>query len=480
MVWPGPGTAYSGYLNDSCLTIAEALQATGYQTFMSGKWHVGGNYDAEPPQRWRPGTTGYPIPLQRGFDRFFGTLTGSGSYYQPSTLMRQDHFVDQQDPDWYYTDAIAEEACAMINGRDNSRPFFLYLAFTAPHWPLHARRNLIDGYLDVYRPGWDRLREERYERLVAAGLIDPGWRLSPRDHDAWPWADAILQDWEVARMAAYAAQVEAVDHALGQVIDTAHAALEPGESAMVLVLSDNGGCSELLREDVVPDGQWPSSLPLATLDGRPVRFGNRPDTRPGSPDTFASYDVCWANLSNAPFRRFKRWVHEGGISTPFIMSWPGRVPAGTTVRFPAHIIDVMPTLLAAAGTSYPGHRDGHPLPALAGISLLDYVGDAATPPDRMLFFEHEGHRALRAGDWKLVSVNQGDWELYNMERDRTELVDHAAREKARVQELAQQWGQWAASVGADPSVFADIDLVTQSYVSINPALRHRYRRASEK
>lgn len=472
MVKPGPTAAYAGYLNDHCVTIAEVLGAAGYQTFMSGKWHVGGNYDAYAPSAWRPGSPGFPTPLQRGFDHFFGTLTGSGSYYQPATLMREDVFIEQEDPDWYYTDAIADDAIEMFVARDPGRPFFQYLAFTAPHWPLHAREETIERYRPEYRRGWDQLRGERHERLVAAGLLSDRWKLSPRDDDAWPWELSVSQEWEARRMATYAAQIEHLDSALGRYI----AALrESGEleNTLLLLLSDNGGCSELLREDVVPDTSWPSSVPLATRDGRSVKVGNRVDVPPGGPDTFASYDVCWANLSNAPFRRFKRWVHEGGISTPFIAHWPRRLRSGGVIHEPAHITDLMPTILEAVDASYPEEGPGGSISALVGTSLLG-VMNGDRPPERALCFEHEGNRAIRCGNWKLVSLGTGSWELYNLERDRTELEDLSTTEPDRVLALSETWFNWAAEVGADPSLFGDINMLTSSYVGMSPSLRARF------
>ena len=437
--------AYQGYLNERCVTIAEALRPAGYRTLMAGKWHVGGQYGRDPEQ-WQAGQPGYPTPLQRGFDHHYGTLAGAGSYFNPHTLQRDGKYVPPEGDDYYYTDAIGREAAAMIEqAAEDTMPFFCYVAFTAPHWPLHAFPEDIARYRGRYRDGWDRLRANRYARMRNLGILPSEWEVSPRDEQAPEWDSLSVerQDWEDARMATYAAQVTAMDRSVGTVLD----ALRRGgviEHTLVLFLSDNGGCAELLRED----GRNESAPPL-TRDGRPVRVGNAPGLLPGPADTYMSYDLPWANASNTPFRLYKHWVHEGGIATPLIASWPGVIQPGGISHSPCHLIDVLPTALAVTGTAYPSTDNGVLPPE--GVSLLPLLqGNLGWKRQRPFCWEHEGNRAVRQGAWKLVSKYPGDWELYSMEQDRTELHDRAAQQPGVVEELTTIYDAWARRCGVLP------------------------------
>jgi arylsulfatase A-like enzyme len=438
--------AYQGYLNGRCVTIAEALRPAGYRTLMAGKWHVGGQYGRD-PERWRAGQPGYPTPLQRGFDHHYGTLAGAGSYFNPHTLQRDGEYIQPAGDDYYYTDAIGREAAAMIDQATADRaPFFCYVAFTAPHWPLHAFPEDIARYRGRYRAGWDALRRSRYARMRELGILPTAWDISPRDERApdWEGLSPERQDWEDARMATYAAQVARMDRSVGVVL----AALERNgvrDNTLVLFLSDNGGCAELLRED----GRNESAPPL-TRDGRPVRVGNVPGLLPGPDDTYMSYDLPWANASNTPFRLYKHWVHEGGIATPLIAAWPGVIPAGGISHAPCHLIDLLPTSLAVAGADYPARGDGALLPP-EGESLLPlFQGNLGWRRERPLCWEHEGNRAVRQGHWKLVCRFPAGWELYDLEQDRTELRDLAEQEPAVVEELAAIYDAWAGRCGVLP------------------------------
>ncbi|MGH2350299.1 MAG: arylsulfatase [Chloroflexota bacterium] len=441
---------YQGYLNDRCVTIAEALRAGGYRTLMSGKWHVGGQYSTR-PEEWRAGQPGFPTPLDRGFERFFGTLAGAGSYFNPHTLMRDREFIAPEGDDFYYTDAIGENAAAMIDQvvGEGSEPFFLYAAYTAPHWPLHAPAEDVARYRGRYRAGWDALRLERHARLKELGLLSGTWALSPRDEQAPAWDDVPDQDWEDARMAAYAAQVEGMDRSVGTILNALRShGLE--EHTLVMFLSDNGGCAEFLRED----GSHGSAPPL-TRDGRPVRIGNVKGLHPGPADTYMSYDLPWANASNTPFRLYKHWVHEGGISTPFIAHWPAVIPAGGIAHTPCHLIDVMATCLDATGVPYPQEHHGVAVTPLEGESLLPLCrsrpGEAeAWSRQREICWEHEGNRAVRQGKWKLVSKFPGTWELYDMDADRTELHDLSQQHLDKAAELAAIYDTWAVRCGILP------------------------------
>jgi arylsulfatase A-like enzyme len=439
--------AYQGYLNERCVTIAEALRPAGYRTLMSGKWHVGGQYGLDPAQ-WQRGEPGFPTPLQRGFDHFYGTLAGAGSYFNPHTLTRDGEYIQPEGDDFYYTDAIGQEAAAMIEqAAEDNVPFFCYVAFTAPHWPLHAFPEDIARYRGRYADGWDGLRASRYRRMRDLGILPTDWEISPRDLQAPPWESLspAEHDWEDARMATYAAQVERMDRSVGTVL----AALRRNgleNETLVMFLSDNGGCAELLHEDG-PN----QSAPRTTRDGRPVRVGNVRGLMPGPADTYMSYDLPWANASNTPFRLYKHWVHEGGISTPLIASWPGVIPAGGISHSPCHVIDVLPSSLAAGGVTYPKDRAGVPLPPPEGESLLPlFEGNLGWQRERPICWEHEGNRAVRRGNWKLVSKFPGNWELYDMERDRTELHDLAADHSDVVRNLTTIYAAWASRCGVLP------------------------------
>lgn len=445
MVWPGPTPAYQGFLNDRCVTIAEVLQGAGYRTLMSGKWHVGGAYAGRRRREWSPGGAGFPTPRQRGFDEFFGTLDGAGSYFQPATLICGDTFVDQLDPDWYYTDAISDAAARMAAGAvSDGVPFFLYVAYTAPHWPLHALSADIDRYLGAYDAGWDELRTTRHDRMKELGVADPRWKVSARDPSAPAWEDAPNRAWESSRMAVYAAQIDRMDQGVGHLV----AQLQRDgilDDTLLMFLSDNGGASEYLSQEIVTG--FADLTPTVTLDGRPVRSGNDPAIAPGGPDTFASYDAAWANASNTPFRRFKQWMHEGGTATPMIVHWPKRVTAPDIVHTPAHIVDIMPTCLDAAGVPFPEEHDARPVLPCEGQSLVPAFTDSSWRRPGSLFFEHEANQAIWDEEWKLVRASGGPWELYDILDDRCEGNDLAASVPTVTTALAQEWTAWARRVG---------------------------------
>ena len=449
--------AYQGYLRDDCVTIAEALKLGGYQTLMSGKWHVGGPYSPTQVETWQPGTTGHPMPLNRGFDRFFGTLEGAGSFFHPYTVMQGT--ADEgweflagdkgqiQELDFYYTDAISDNACTMIQEANQTEaPFFLYLAYTAPHWPLHALPEDIAKYEGRYHQGgWDALRTARHEELNGLGILDSRWEISPRDEASRPWESVADPDWEDLRMAIYAAQIDRMDQGIGRVVETLEA---EGilDNTLILFLSDNGGCAEFLAED----GGGSQRYAYHTADGSPIRIGNIPELRAGGPDTFMSYDLPWANASNAPFRLYKHWVHEGGIATPLIAHWPDAIPGGQIVHQPTHVIDIMATCLDVGGVPYPADYNGQAIQPLAGESMAPLLRGESWTRERPIFWEHEGNRAVRWQEWKLVSKFPGDWELYHMHDDRTELNNLAPKSRDRVNGFVQQYDEWAARCEVRP------------------------------
>ena len=436
--------SYQGYLNDRCVTIAEALRSGGYRTALSGKWHVGGGYPVSRPPAHLAGTERYPRPQDRGFERFYGTLAGAGSYYNPFALTLDGEMIEPEGDDFYYTDRITDHAVEFVDEFTRGQaPFFLHVAYTAPHWPLHALPEDIERYRGRYRRGWDRTRAERHERLQAMGLLSDRWAISPRDPNAPPWEEVSAKEWEDIRMAVYAAQIDRMDQGIGRIIDTLRAAGEL-ENTIIFFLSDNGGCAELLRED----GSY-GFVRETTKEGRAVRVGNVPGLDPGTDETYMSYDLPWSNASNSPFRMFKHWVHEGGIGTPFVVHWPGAL-AGGAVHEPCHFVDIMPTCLEAAGVSYPSEYEGRAITPAEGQSLQPLIDRSEERFERALFWEHEGNRAVRIGPWKLVRKFPGDWELYNMERDRTELKDLAAGEPTRVWEMSGMHAEWEQRCGVVP------------------------------
>ena len=440
MVFSHGTRAYQGYLRDDAVTIAEVLKGAGYRTLMSGKWHTGGQMLAQEPETWQPGAEGYPTPQQRGFDRFYGTLVGAGSFFYPHALTENGEFVTEYPDDFYYTDAISDKAIDMIDeAHDDGAPFFLHLAFTAPHWPLHAWPQDIAKYQGKYRGGWDTLRQHRHEELNSLGLLDPAWQISPRDDDSRPWENEANTDWEDLRMATYAAMIDRMDQGIGRVLAKLDS-LSITDDTLIIFLSDNGGCAEYMAEDGWRDHRsYVPTLP----DGSRVRIGNRVDMSPGPADTFMSYDLPWANASNSPFRLYKHWVHEGGISSPCIVHYPNMIEADTICHSPVQFIDVMPTFAELAGAAYPGEFNGNAIQPVEGESFLPALQGAEWRRENPLYWEHEGNRAVRIGDWKLVSKHPGDWELYNMIEDRTELSDLSEGETQRVAAMRGLYDAWA-------------------------------------
>jgi arylsulfatase A-like enzyme len=407
--------AYQGFLNQRCVTIAEALRPAGYSTLMSGKWHVG-----EDRPHW---------PTDRGFDHYFGLISGASNYFRldPNRKMAMDG--EPWTPPakgFYMTDAITENAVRIVRDAPKQKPYFLYLAYTAPHWPLHALPEDIDKYRGRYKTGWDALRAERYERQLSAGLVDLRWKLSPRDAGVPAWDSLPKKDQEEwsLRMAVYAAQVDRMDQGIGRVLRQVRES--GGENTLIIFISDNGGCAE-------------ENIALEKVALTPI---------PGGPDSFTSYRRPWANASNTPFRLWKQFTHEGGISAPFIASWPGVIRSRSGIdRTMGHVIDVMPTVLEAAGARYPRTFESREILPAEGRSLLPAMRGGRAAERAVTGWEHQGHRALRRGDWKIVSRFNQPWELYNMAEDRTELNDLISREGARAAAMQAEYERWAARCG---------------------------------
>jgi len=405
---------YPGTINGQCVTVAEVLKTAGYNTCLSGKWHLASEMH-QPNPAW---------PTRRGFDRFFGTLTGCGSFFSPGTLTRGESNAEHEAlaPDFYYTDAITDEATSFIRDQASPsvNPFFLYVAYTAPHWPLHARQEDIDKYQGVFDEGWDVLRARRLQRLHDSGLLDEFAALSERDPTQPAWEQAQHKAWEARRMQAYAAQIDRMDKGVGKILDTLQAQGQL-QNTLIIFLSDNGASPESMpHSDMEKFRQRTDIVRLTTRDNREVQIGNEPSIVPGAEDTYASYGRSWANLSNTPFRYYKRWTHEGGISTPFIVHWPqGELSNGAVVREAFQLTDVMPTILEATGAAYPSQYAGRTILPCEGRSLLPALRGKSSP-DGALYWEHTGNAAIRRGPWKLVREYPAPWELYDMSKDRSE------------------------------------------------------------
>lgn len=407
--------SYQGFLNDRCVTIAEALRPAGYRTLMSGKWHVG-----EQRPHW---------PCDRGFDRYFGLISGGSNYWKldgnRQMAIDNEPYRPPTDGSFYMTDAFTSHAVDFIDQQASKPdPFFLYLAYTAPHWPLHAWPQDIARYRGKYRMGWDRLRAQRHQRMIGMGLVDKRWPLTPRDPKVPAWDDVPAAErdaWDL-RMSIYAAQIDRMDQGIGRVVETLRRR-NALDNTLIMFLADNGGCAE---ENIA--GEMP--------------------TAPGPINSFTSYRTPWANASNTPFRLYKHWVHEGGISTPFIAHWPRGIRARNRLNHsPGHLIDVMATCLDVAQASYPTQHRGKPILPLEGRSLLPVLQTGSREPHPAIFWEHEGNRAVLQGDWKLVSRYPGDWELYNLALDRTEMQNLAPREPARVASMQSLYQAWAQKCG---------------------------------
>lgn len=463
---------YRGDLSRRCVTVAEVLRTAGYRTYMSGKWHVTKTInpaDEAGKHNW---------PLQRGFDRFYGTIHGAGSFFDPNSLTRDNTLISPYaDPEYetdefYYTDAINDHAVRFVREHaigHGDQPFFMYVSHTAPHWPMHAKMADLDKYRGKYDAGYDATRAARMKRLAAMGLVDPDWELTPQRGGAW--ADVEDREFETRCMEVYAAMIDCLDQGIGRLVSELKRTGQ-FDNTLILFFQDNGGCAEGMgrrrqnpaprhradrpsRPPLDPEHLQTDMIPKQTRDGFPMRQGY--GVLPGAADTYHGYGEAWANVSNTPFREYKHWVHEGGISTPLIAHWPRGIPASRRGRHepqPSHLIDLMATSVDLAGADYPREFAGHDILPMEGVSLTPaFSGEPLRRPGP-IFWEHEGNRAVRDGKWKLVAKGPGGpWELYDMQADRTETQDLAAVHPGRTVEMVRQWEAWADRAGVLPWIW---------------------------
>lgn len=449
---------YRGELNRRSVTIAEVLKTAGYRTYMSGKWHVTqavNPKNEQEKQNW---------PLQRGFDRFYGTIHGAGSFYDPNSLTRDNALISPYaDPEYqpqdgfYYTDAIAEHAVRFIKEHDTNsseQPYFMYVTFTAAHWPMHARERDIQKYQGKYAAGYEATRDARYRKMLELGVTtEDSTTLWPMEES---WKENKYLEWDQRNMEVYAAMVDSMDQGIGKIIE-ALKETDRFDNTLFVYLQDNGGCAENYGRSGTgqPRAAEPTLEPLAndylqqdmqpkqTRDGYPVRTGK--GVLAGPADTYIGYGRGWATVSNTPFREYKHYTHEGGISTPLITHWPaGIARAGQLEQTPGHLIDLMATAVDLAKAEYPKtFHEGQAIKPMEGKTLAPLFTGQSIERDA-IYWEHEGNKAIRVGDYKLVSKGaDGDWELYNLAVDRSEQNDLSNDQPQRVKQLASMWQAYA-------------------------------------
>lgn len=435
---------YEGNLNNKNITIAELLKENGYATYGVGKWHLSQNISEE-TNAW---------PTNRGFESFYGILPGATTYYYPVMVIKDTEEISESDEkgEYYITDAISNMAVDNINQHckgNKDKPFFQYVAFNAPHWPLHAPEEDVEKYKGRFDGGWDQLRKQRLERMIDMGIIDESWVLTHRDSDVVPWEEANNKEWEARRMEVYAAQINRMDKGIGRIID----ALQYNgqlDNTIIMFLSDNGACEEKLEES---DRDFFANLKMLrdeTRDGKPVQFGNNPNVMPGADETYQSYGTAWANVSNTPFRLYKHWTHEGGISTPFIIHWPeGIEEKGKLRHTPAQLTDIMATIVDITGVNYPAVYQKRKIPPMEGKSFFEVL-KKDTKIRKGMFWEHEGNGAYRDNNFKLVKRFPDNWELYDMSKDRTEMNDISGQYPKMVEKMKKKWEEKADYVGVIP------------------------------
>jgi arylsulfatase A-like enzyme len=422
---------YRGNLNNKCVTIAEVLKPAGYRTYMTGKWHVATSTAANGDKsQW---------PMQRGFEKYYGTITGAGNFFDPNGLVRQNEMLKAADDkvyqprDYYYTDAISDNSVDFLNqhkAESPDKPFFMYVAYTAAHWPMQAPADEIAKFHGKYDTGYTPQRAARLAKMKELGLLPKEVELSPQAED---WNKVEHKAWEARCMEVYSAMISRMDTGIGRIVAQLKESNQL-DNTLILFLQDNGGCAEGIGRNA--DGKMNQNYKGKT----------GPSNMPGPGDTFIAYGRGWANVSNTPFREYKHWTHEGGISTPLVAHWPrgiGTEQRGKLERQPAHLIDLMATCVDLAKATYPKEHAGQVIKAQCGISLQPAFAGEKLARAEPIFWEHEGNRAVREGRWKLVAKEHKPWELYDIDADRAEMNDLAGKDPERVKKMAAQWDAYA-------------------------------------
>ena len=455
-----PRQGKGGFLRPNMVTLGEVLREAGYATSLTGKWHLG----STAPRR----------PIDRGFDEYYGLLSGCCNFFNPAKqdpvfynggkfrpFAHNDQRIKEFPPGYYTTDAFTDHAIATIERFVKAgKPFFVHLCYTAPHFPLQAPEEDVARYRGQYADGYFTLRERRHKRQIEMGLVDPKWKLSPVDrktgsfrfdYEVTSWEDVADRAREERRMEVLAAMVDRMDQGVGRLLDALDRA-GVADDTVVFFLSDNGGCAS-----------WPVNEAGFEAYNRGIPVGD--------PRGYEFVGRAWGWAQNAPFRRHKVWTYEGGIATPLIVRWPGVVPRGAITHQVGHVIDFMPTLIELADASYPetfgqrgwlgqetghnhketghnheeaGHKPSEAILPVEGKSLVPILRGQKRDPHETLCWALYGNRAVRQGDWKLVwGASDRRWELYDMAADRTETNDLAAEHPQRVEAMAAEWERWA-------------------------------------
>lgn len=437
-------SAYQGNLNNKSVTIAEVLKESGYKTYMTGKWHLTNDRktNGQVQDNW---------PIQRGFDRFFGIIPGAANYFTPFVYSNNYRYKAPVEPNYYLTDAISDTSIKYIEHhlyQDTKKPFFMYVAYNAPHWPLHAPKEAIEKYKTLYKKGWDRLREARFDKQKEIQLFSASTRLSPRDSIIADWESLSINEQEdmANRMAIYAAQIDIMDQGIGRIVQFLKDNNQL-DNTIIMFLSDNGACAEYI-----------SSGKSKATDG--------------SAETYESYRVEWANLSSTPFREYKHFTYEGGIATPFIVHWPLGINStlkNTYASGYGQLTDIMATCIDIAKAKYPTIYNGNVITPLEGKSLTPHFRGENNNKGRM-YWEHEANIAMRDGKWKIVvktlensTFNKDNIELFDMDADPTEQFDLANQYPQKVQKMYNEWVCWANKVEVFPFDTREYNVRMEAY-----------------
>jgi arylsulfatase A-like enzyme len=443
--------AYRGFLTPNTVTLAEVLKTAGYHTGMVGKWHVSNTVEQSTPDeqlRWLNHQVSYPLfspidqyPTNRGFEKYYGTIWGVIDHFDPFSLVNGTKPVEKVPSNYYHTDAINDTASAYIRQFSKTdKPFFLYVAHNAPHWPVQAPPEDIEKYKDAYKSGWEAIRQARYKRMVAQGLINPATQpLSPIFENK-SWANNPNKEWDARVMAVHAAMIDRMDQGIGRILKTLK---ETGQldNTLIVFLSDNGASPEVAQ--VLEPG---FDRPGETRNGTKINYPKNKNVMPGPQTVYASIGQEWANVANTPLRYWKRESYEGGVRTPLIAFWPKGLKAkkGSITNQLGHVMDFMPTIVQLAHARYPSSYRHSAITPMQGISLVPTFTNKPGKTHDLIFNEHVNGRSVRAGKWKLVTLDPNKpWELYDMDSDKTELHDLAARYPKKVKQLDSLWNIWA-------------------------------------